>query len=268
MEEAATFEYGIGNARIFMYGKPRTFKTLVREWREQLNFNETARIANELGLKSVAVPQVYTFNAKVAAYEDFPKRHRIDGVVILTGLEADAVILKPKQAAGIVTGDCPTLVIENTKTGSVAAAHAGRDSNIDRKLIDTGAPSRPHEGIVASILNSAKWRPEDLRVLVCGGIAPAHFEHSWNDANRGETNRAMTEWIIKNYGEQCIAGNREEGRIDLFALIRSQCLKFGIPAERIRHDGVDTHTHPRLWSHRNPEKREGRNMVIVANRAF
>ena len=256
-------EHELGKASVFIYGRPHNFKPLVRQWQDEASVHPTARIIETLGQSTIAIPQVYTFSANTGSYDDFPTHYQIENVKILTGLHTDAVILKPGQAAGIVTGDCPTIVIENTKTGEVAAAHGVRNSNIDRKNIDTGIPSRPYEGVVASVLDYTKWRPEDLHVFVCAGIAPEHFEHPWSDPTYGEPNRAMVKWIIEKYGEQCVFGNPEDGRIDLFALIKSQCVQFGIDAEHIQHDTLDTYSDERLWSHRNRNKSDGRNIVIV-----
>lgn len=258
-------EYRLTHTRIHAYGKSQNAHTLVREWQERNNFSDVAHTAKKLSRESIAVPQVYTFNARVSTTLDFPVRYFLDGVEIRTGLLADAVVLRKGESAGIVTGDCPTLVIENIKTGDTVASHAGRDSNIDRQKIDTGIPSREHDGVVSSILSFTQWNPEDLRIFICAGIAPEHFDHPWAHPTYGESNKKMTEWISENYGRECVLGDVENGCIDMPALIRAQCIHSGISAEHIQHDGIDTYSDERFWSHRNKNKGGGRNIVIVTN---
>lgn len=220
---------------------------------------------HEEGTRLIAVPQVFRFNAEVARCGEFGTTHRINGVTVRTGLEKDAVLLKRGESAGIVTGDCPTIAFWNRATGEAAAAHAGRDSLLDRRMIEEGLPSRPRASVVESVLKYTRWNSRDVFLYVSAGIGPLHFAHSSSDPVHGNRNRKMIEWIERRYGAHCIRGKLEEGRIDLYALICLQAAELGIPSSQIQSDGLDTYTHQGLWSHRNAEKRAGRNIVLVSN---
>ncbi len=253
----------IGTANIVAYGRPESYR--FSNFTDTKGFTTIAEAAQSEDIKKVTVPRVSFFNARTALTNDFPITYKFQGVEIRTGIDADAVILRPGENALIVTGDCPTLVISNEKTGEVAAAHAGRDSLIDRVHIDTGIPSRKTDTVVESILLATGWEPRDLSAFICAGIGPEYFTHPWEDPVHGERNRKMIQWIIERYGKENIVGKKEEGRIDMPTLIRSQCILLGVNPSQTYHDGIDTYTDERFWSHRNREKNEGRNAALVTN---
>jgi copper oxidase (laccase) domain-containing protein len=258
-----TTDNEIGRVRIVAYGMPTNYRFF--SFTHAGHFSALAEAAHGAGIIELAVPRVSLFNAAVAHFEEFPVSHTFDHIKVRTGIDTDAVMLESGQSALIVTGDCPTLALSNIKTGEAVAAHAGRDSLLDRILIDTGTPSRPEESVVGMIMKYTGWNGSDLRGFIAAGIAPEHFSHSFNDRVHGERNKKMIEWIVDRYGNICIQGEISEGKIDMKALIRAQCGLFDISSDAIEDDGIDTFTDPRFWSHRNKGKNAGRNAVLVIN---
>ncbi len=264
--DTSTVEYSLGLVRIVAYGRPHTFGELNRGWKDADSFDEVVPILHYLNLKNMDAPQVHKFNAKVGTYADFPARFSVGGCEVLTGTQLDAVVLQKGQAAGILTRDCPTIVFYNGKTGEVVIAHAGRDSVLDRKGIAADGQTRQYESVVFSVLAFTGWNPKDISILVCIGIGAEHFSHPFDYPLFESLNKKMIGWILQNYGSECVAGEPEEGKIDLFALIKNQCIKAGIPSGHIQHDGVDTYTDPRFWSTRNKTKNNGLNLIVVINK--
>src|SRR4051812_41207164 len=157
MDTPAT-TYSLGPVHIAVYGRPGIFTQPKIIWDDPTTFASVDTVLPP-EQKTIAIPQVDTFNAKVGTYANFATSQTTNGVSVYTGAVLDAVVLQKGESAGILTRDCPTIVFYNNKTGEGAAAHAGRASLIDRQRVDTGAPSRPHEGIVQAVFAYTQWDP-------------------------------------------------------------------------------------------------------------
>ena len=200
-----------------------------------------------------------------------------DGIKFYVTKPTEAMCLWPGQAMMFSTADCPTLLLYDRVNKLLVAGHAGRDSLIDRTYITTGQRSAKNRE--PSIVNAmAKYLSindrESLRAFGFGGIGPDHFIHPIDSGDKTyqQANHLLQAFVIKNYGQDCLNGQRNEkiGRLNLHKIIRSQLEKYGL---RYRHDGIDTagdcdaHGQPQRWSHRRDGARpkRGSNGVLVIN---
>ena len=110
------------------------------------------------------------------------------------GLKADGLPLSADAGETFVMsgGGCPIIVAIGD--GEVIAAHASRDSMIDRTRVMTGSQSRQHESVLHAIVREFKdWdiSPSQVHVHVYFSVPAAAFTHDFSDAAYGAFNRAL-----------------------------------------------------------------------------
>ncbi len=250
------------------FGRPNDFR--IKNWHEPHSFELPARQARAVSVKTLWIPQPTEFNAKIARPTEFLQRHRTDdGISVRFGVKADGVELSSAHhGLWISPADCPTLVVYDLSTNRLMAAHAGRDCLIDRHLILSGQVTRRPFSIVDTILQ--RLDPENpllVKAFVCCGIGPNNFTHPWDHPEYGEDNRAVTNYLIKHYGQGVITGEVRNGCINMRALIRQQFVAGGYELANIEDDHSDTFTdrdqkNYRWWSCRRGDRE--RNGVLVA----
>lgn len=163
---------------------------------------------------------------------------------IYGGAKADGLLLRKGSSAGFLTADCPTLVVMDVKKELLLAAHAGRDSLLDRGQIYSGEPTRENFSViegVMKVLRKYKVRAEDLFVGVYCGIGWQHFAHSFSKKGYKKKNRQLFSYLRKVYGPQCFKQvNQHALGIDLFEIIVAQLEAYGVKREQIHRDEADT----------------------------
>lgn len=145
----------------------------------------------------------------------------------------------------VSAADCALVV---AKSGNVIiAAHAGRNSVIDMERMKGNKP-RKNESVVHAIRNviaRAGGVIRDTQVWVGFSISPGpHFAHAISD-EKNPHNKAMVEYIARNYGLSCFKQDGAGGTLgwlDTKELIRRQFLDLGVREENIELDSVCTYS--------------------------
>lgn len=227
-------------------------------------------IANLGAVTAVLAPSPMQFNGRVCAEEELTEAIKLPrGGLIKRGAFADGVELKPGQAFMMSSADCFLVVARSGKR--VVAAHAGRDSVLNRKLIESGDSPFKYKNVVASVVEKFPEN-ESIEVFVGLGFGNDGFAHPWDHRKHGAYNRLMTRFVIDTYGKDCVAGAPEEGRIKLGDIIVEDFVRWGVPRENITRDAVDTSADSHngsgyTWhSHRRGDTT--RNLVIAAHVAL
>lgn len=230
--------------------------------------------------RAVFVPDASSFNAVVAPPREF-KKFQFTKVkvgapftkVLRNGVMADGTTLLHKHTAVMIcSGDCPTVTFM-VPDGRVIVVHAGRWSLFDKSLVLKGQPGREYPSVVNSVMAeiSRSMRRRTF-VYISLGIRSRHFTHPLRHKEYGALNRALIKHIKDNYGPVGLWDEKgTKGRIDLFAIIRAQCVRAGINPAFIADDGLDTHSDDRFYSHRRETDLgktsfRPRNAVVVIKR--
>ena len=239
--------------------------------------HHVCQVADDLGVNRILRPQTHTFNAIVCEPEELTRvDHSVAGrIEVRSGVLADGVIIPKGKVALFQTRDCPTIITLNQKTGEVAAAHAGRDSLLDRELILTGDPSRPFKSVVDAIVDrlvgdKPNGHSAYLEVFSCIGIEARRFRHASDEPTYGYFNNRMSRYLVAEYGPDCLLdGNIEIGAIKLHRLIRNQFQRLGVMPDFISNDEREVGTGTQsdfFYSRRNGEN-HGHNVILVHNRS-
>lgn len=188
---------------------------------------------------SVRMPIPTDSNALIAHPDDFKRTFVVgEDVRISDGVKADGCIIPPYHSFGIVSADCATIVA-HCNAIFLIAAHAGRDSVIDRDAILGKPATRMRFGVVHAILSMARRAvipKEVLHIGVFGGIRSRLYHDPDHEAH-GAYNRALVRYCSDFEGAVL---DEKRGEIDMYAVIRGIAISLGIPAENIAFDDVDT----------------------------
>lgn len=272
--QEVVFDAFSGAVSIYLLGKPNDWNI----WGENKNnaLMNIDWITEGMNLHHIYAPSPSPsqFNAVICTHDNLQEHIPLlsGNAVVRRGCDADGTTLeKARDACWMNTADCPTVITYDQKKGLVIAAHAGRDSLIDRGRI-AGKPPRAHESVVHTMVD---WHGYEamprLQVFIACGIKSAHFEHRWDDEKYGTTNEAMTKDVIERWGRVCVTGKLTLGRLALSEIIRSQFLNFGVPSENIAHDGIDTWSDVnqqggyRWWSNRRGDGAKRNGVLVVRN---
>ncbi len=279
-----------GGALALMYGAPTDWSTvsLQKNGDEDSNAPEVVallgRIAIEHKLGRILGPRVSDFNSVFTSNKrDFVWQLNLPGTdcKLHRGPFVDGVEIRRGDAGIIAAADCAVIVV-STHTGRVFLLHAGRDSLVDRTLINTGRPSK----LISSIIASA-WQaltPEE-RMFSQWHILPsitagAHFQHRFDDPKWGRSNLHLVSHIKDKYRYlgMCIVGDMELGQICVRSLIKAQLRMYGITSSRIWIDHrctykeVDAHGQYVWHSNARGVKEHGdpkaRNLFVVINKGL
>lgn len=231
----ATVKKDASGARVACFGKGFG-------WRHQhyLDFNQGAKhltpLMNYFGLEELIVPDLRGgFGKYFDVHTDpdlllvYSKHHR---TIYKPAPRVDAVLVN--RPIAMITKDCPTLVLTDTRSKMRFVVHIGRDTlaTIERdSVINTVCrrmwPANPKE-VVASI-----W---------CG-IGAQSFENHTEDRHRD-----LVSHFVHQYGKKVLVGDPNKGRLDIPKIATAQLQNWGIPEKNISWDGVDTYRDKRFHS--------------------
>lgn len=216
----------------------------------------------------VFAPSPALFNAKICSQKDMRGKAPIP---LLNGKSvhrnkdcpADGTYLNPGEMGIISAGGCPLIVA--TCKNRLIFAHAGRDSLIDRKLIQSGVPGRERESVVDSIVEQFAedidfW---SIHVYVYFALNPWVLSHPLNSPEYGTFNQKMFDYVGKKWKEGCATIEEGAVHLDLPLLIRRQFEQQGLPPLNIHtnFDRIDESPH---FHHTRAELKNHRNLLVVA----
>jgi hypothetical protein len=153
------------------------------------------------------------------------------------------------------------------------AAHAGRDSLVDRELILNKKPGRKHFSIIDAVVEESGPRNrEELRAFICGATS-AHVHSLEKSSQYAEYNWKLVRYLESTFpSAQSVQG--DELYLSITNLIKEQLIGHGVRPENIGTDSCDPLTdlsknhHHLWWSHgrwlREGQKGpDGRNAILV-----
>jgi polyphenol oxidase len=169
--------------------------------------------------------------------------------------EADGIISNDPSVALVVrVADCAPMLIADTRTGAVAAVHAGWRSTM----------KRISSGVVGSLAASYGSRPEDLIVAIgpslgiCCGEMGEEVVTAFAEAGHDPT--SIDRWFTREPGQR--------PHFDLWRANADQLESAGVPSTSIHVSGLCTRTHPDVFhSYRASGPAAGRMAAVIrANR--
>ncbi len=232
-----------GAVEVQLFGPPKNWA--IKD-KDQDTLGRVGTVARAAGVRELFAPVPTEYNAAMCNVADLqeevfcgPDRQ----VVIRRGVKADGCRILYGSAFWLSSADCLTIVVRDPIERSIFAAHAGRDSLLDRKLLGEGTPGREHFSVVDSIVDRVRELQSDprlLRVFLTCSIGPRDFYHRWDDPKWGKFNELMTMMVVERYGPQCVLGDLKNGCISLAEIARAQFMKHGVARDHIGFDGIDT----------------------------
>lgn len=274
MQRILTLDVFGGAVTILLAGKPTNWRITTKDESDPALLDTIGTIAKNAGAQAVLAPRPAEFNALICKDQDLSASFSLgnSGISIHRGYNADGCEIPEQKAFFLASADCTTIVGYSDKTHKVIAAHAGRDSLIDRNRINNG-DSRQHESVVDAVIEAFEnSNPSDLHFFLTCGIGPNNFGHDLSSSKKGLQNIWMIDDILERYESETILAPKpyDHGKINLYELIKAQLMSFGVPSYQIGFDGIDTYTAKNtdgeiiFWSNRRGDKLS-RNMVMVVN---
>lgn len=197
---------------------------------------------SSVGEKFFRSPSPTTFNSLVVGKDNFiiPQRgvnHHTIGLGKASALYRGPLAegygpFESNDAFVVSAADCALIVMKVSNV--LYAAHAGRDSLIDRGLINTGKPSKEHPSIVDGLMAPLVEVPRDeFEVFIGFTISKGpHFEHPVDHPEFGADNLRLIEAVAANFPshEDVKLGDSfwKRGQFDMKGLIMSQFKKWGV----------------------------------------
>jgi YfiH family protein len=217
-----------------------------RDWR---------RIAQALHAERVATLEQVLGRGVVAISRDTvpsPTRPRADALV------ADA----PSVAVAVRTADCVPLLLGDSRTGAVAAVHAGW----------RGTAAGVVMAAVEAMQHRFGVRPQDLVAAMGPSIGVCCYEVGQDVvdafATAGHASPPMDRWFVSRDPGSGIR-DPERPRLDLVAANREQLILAGVPAAQIHACGLCTAMHlDVLTSYRAEKEKAGRLAAAIRCRTY
>jgi purine-nucleoside/S-methyl-5'-thioadenosine phosphorylase / adenosine deaminase len=182
--------------------------------------------------------------AVVIAEQD---RHPLPDGDIIVSMQVDRVI-------AVQAADCVPLLMADTRTGAVAAAHAGW----------RGLAARVPGETVAAMARAFGSRPEDLLAAIGPAIGPCCYEVG--EDVRQAMSRAFAGCDTASWFTA--APTSGKWMFDTWASARAQLEAAGVPAGQVFDAGLCTASHPDAFpSYRRDGARAGRIAAAIKSRA-
>lgn len=166
------------------------------------------------------------------------------------GADADALISDdPDWVLAVGAADCLPILIHDTRTGAVAAVHAG------------------WRGAVAGVASASV-----ARLTQKYGSAPGDLDVWFGPAIRGpcyQVGPEVIDAVVASGGDERTGtwwpdgGEGDRFRLDVPAFVRAQLVTVGVDAARIVDSGVCTHCDPSCFSHRRDRGQTGRHWAMI-----
>ncbi len=222
------------------------------------------------GINTLLLPNPTESNACILKLGESIPSDRITDMSVHADMYADGAVIDKGEAFAITSADCPTIVVYGRdKAGKlfVCAAHASRESLLDRESILHGYKFRADFSVVYSALNRLYEYGvcvDSVHMHIYCGIRSG-FTHPQSGGNRYSLyNRNLINYC--NSLSSNIVLDEDSGEIDLYALIRAQAVDMGVPEQSVIFDDMDTYTDSLWASNRRDPGTSKRNLVIVSRK--
>lgn len=233
--EDPTATWTPGNTRIMMWGKPIDWQieSLLQMEGDQHKSPDVIALLGDLAaehkLERILSPTMdFSSNFLDDGFQS-PWQLTLPGTgcKLHRGLRVDGFEIHPGDAGIIAPADCAVIVVTMC-TGRVFMLHAGRDSLVDRHLLNTGTKKKRYESIVftAWAEMSRKERLSSEWFILPSISSGGQFEHRFDDPKWGEQNEHLVAYLLRKYGHTCVSGHPSLGRIDIPAIIAAQLVQY------------------------------------------
>lgn len=239
-----------------------------------------AIIARMLGAEDILAPYPTKMNSEITGTEKLKTSFELplSDVHLWRGVEADGVRLQyAGDAFAMSAADC-ALVVVKWRT-QMWAAHAGRDSLIDRTFIKTNGreQGKRYKSVVDSIMHEIprKFLHETVVYYGCTISKGEHFEHPIDHPNseHADFNKKMLQFIADKYSnpaDPATSGDEywKRGQIDIRWLIRKQFERYDVTNFETDQVCTFSETDPAgnlIW-HSNRRDKIKRNLFLVIRR--
>jgi YfiH family protein len=170
--------------------------------------------------------------------------------------DADIIVSNdPGLVLAIQTADCVPLVMADTRTGAVAAAHAGW----------RGLAARVPDVVVRAMTDQFGTRPGDLIVAVGPSISAPRYEVGTEVRSRFEDTGYGSDLVRRWFP---VETRQSHWLFDGWQSVRDQLECAGVRAERIHIAQLCTADHPELFcSYRRDGRKAGRMAAAIRARS-
>jgi YfiH family protein len=166
--------------------------------------------------------------------------------------EADIIVSNDSGLVfAIQTADCVPLLMADTRTGAVAAAHAGW----------RGLAARVPDVVVRAMAEQFSTRPSDLIVAIGPSISAARYEVGTEVRTRFEEAGFASDLVRRWFPAET---RQDHWLFDGWRSVRDQLECAGVRADRIHSAELCTAEHPELFcSYRRDGKKAGRMAAAI-----
>jgi copper oxidase (laccase) domain-containing protein len=258
-----SYPFRIGRIAVGVCGKPDDWKTVLgglqsKEMFEKLE-SAAAKTAGSSEIEIVCPKPVH--GMRITSSKELPRLTVSKGQIpVYRDTEADGAEIFPREVYCLASADCLTVTVHNVQTSRTVAVHFSRESCVVGNILERALERFSHSP------------RRDIVAVITLGIHPDDFLHRWDHPAYGAANRALTESLLREYGENAVGTNPELGGINLRWIAAEKLLRAGLDPANVYADQENTFDSPRWWSHRashtggSPKYGDkGRNLVLVAN---
>jgi hypothetical protein len=264
---------------IIAYGAQSGDHAIRGDWNDPSSFAHIATLALGLGIREVIAPNPGRFNALILNPRQVSelRTFSIGDVTFRSGCYADGCVIPQGSALFLPTGDCHVATIYDPESGLLAAGHAGRDSNFDRRYVEYGVGNKD-KSVVGSIIRAVGGRADRLLMGTWVGIGKWNFPHPVDHPIHGKRNEALRKFLRRRCGDN---GGFDGAYLDMEMLLWLEARRFGIRRRNMSHDESDTYGNRTMssdtkWhSHRRQndpdagepkQNQDARNGLLIWNR--
>ena len=212
------------------------------------------RLADTLGVRRIlTLTQIHGRNVVVVRRGESTPRGKPEADVLISN--------DPEVAIAVRAADCVPLLLADSKTGAVAAVHAGW----------RGTAAGAATAAVEALGREFGARPEDLVAAVGPSIGACCYDVGSElvdaFAAAGHARHLIDRWFVTTPPAR---GSREAAplRLDVAAANRDQLMLAGVADDNIHMSGLCTAMHPDvLTSYRKEKENAGRLAGVIRARA-
>lgn len=221
-----------------------------------------SRVLFWLEIKEAFAPNVAAFSGHIANPEDMTTKIVLDHAILRRNRElpADGVFLNSEQGFIMSAAGCP--IILASAGDYFIAAHAGRDSLIERNAVTGKGPRREHQSVVDAIIDKFWQRgvpKRDIAMVMMFSIPAEAFEHRFDHPTYGEYNRRLDDFVRTQW-PGCMTDGDGSMFLSLERVFAEQAVQQGVSKVSAYYSLAEF---PRLAHTRDGSNRDRRNLIVV-----
>jgi len=213
-------------------------------------------------VREAFAPNVAAFSGHIATSGDMTTKIFLDHAILRRNrrLPADGVFLDPEQGFVMSAAGCPIILASGGNY--FIAAHAGRDSLIERNTVSGEGPRREHQSVVDTIVDKFRHRgvsKRDIAMVMMFSIPAKAFEHRFDHPTYGEYNRRL-DALVRTRWPGCMSDGDNSMFLSLERIFAEQAVQHGISKVSAIHSLAEF---PRLAHTRDGKDTGRRNLIVV-----